>query len=123
MTTHERIHARLLAHALAFPEAWEDHPWGDEPVAKVRKKVFVFLGAPSTLHVAAKLPESGGFLLHEPWAEPTGYGLGRHGWVSMDFADVDATDIPVQLLEDCIEESYRAIAPVTLARLLDEPTG
>ena len=37
--------ADLLAFALALPEAWEDHPWG-ESVAKVGKKVFVFFGMP-----------------------------------------------------------------------------
>ncbi len=35
----------LLGFALSLPEAWEDHPWG-ENVAKVRKKVFAFFGVP-----------------------------------------------------------------------------
>ena len=34
----------LRRAAFAFPEAWEDHPWG-ESVAKVGKKVFVFFGS------------------------------------------------------------------------------
>jgi hypothetical protein len=31
----------LKAAALAYPEAWEDHPWG-ETVVKVRAKIFLF---------------------------------------------------------------------------------
>ena len=38
-----RIERRLLKLALSYPEAWEDHPWG-ENVVKVGKKIFVFLG-------------------------------------------------------------------------------
>ncbi|MGH2727412.1 MAG: MmcQ/YjbR family DNA-binding protein, partial [Actinomycetota bacterium] len=35
---------RVRAFALSLPEAYEDHPWG-ENVAKVKGKVFVFLGS------------------------------------------------------------------------------
>jgi len=71
---------RLLKYALAFPEAWEDHPWG-ENVAKVAKKVFVFLGTPESddMAMCAKLPDSGDFALTFPFTEPAGYGLGKAG--------------------------------------------
>jgi predicted DNA-binding protein (MmcQ/YjbR family) len=37
---------RLLAYALTFPEAWLDHPWGDDHnVCKVGRKMFVMAGA------------------------------------------------------------------------------
>jgi hypothetical protein len=48
---------RLLEFALRFPGAWLDHPWGED-VAKVGKKVFVFLGAeddPAHLGMSVKL--------------------------------------------------------------------
>ena len=47
---------------------------------------------------------------------PTGYGLGKAGWVSAFFQDAD--DIPLPLLEGWIEESYRAVAPKTLVKAL-----
>ncbi len=111
----------LLAHALSYPEAWEDHPWG-ESVAKVRKKVFVFFGVPGDdprLHVSVKLPESAPFVLSQEWAEPTGYGLGKAGWVSIEVAPDTADHPDTQHLKDLVDESYRAVAPKTLVRLLD----
>ena len=52
-----------------------------------------------------------------PFARPAGYNLGNSGWVEMHFTDNDPP--PVDLLLDCIEESYRAVAPKTLVRELD----
>src|SRR4029077_5394250 len=40
-----RIERRLLKLALSYPEAWEDHPWG-ENVVKGGKKLFCFFGGP-----------------------------------------------------------------------------
>ena len=55
-----QAHAQLLKFALAYPGAWEDHPWG-ETVAKVKTKVFVFFGKPEGggLGLSVKLPQSG----------------------------------------------------------------
>jgi predicted DNA-binding protein (MmcQ/YjbR family) len=110
---------RLLKYALAFPEAYKDHPWG-ENVVKVNKKIFVFFGQPEKgrLMVGVKLPEAGEFALTMAFAEPTGYGMGKAGWVSCIFTAGD--DPPVGLLEDWIDESYRTIAPKKLVKLLDE---
>lgn len=39
----------LLAHCLAKPGAYLDHPWGDEaPVVKVGGKIFCFLAGPDS---------------------------------------------------------------------------
>jgi hypothetical protein len=69
--------------------------------------------------ISVKLPESNDEALAYPFTEPTGYGLGRAGWVSATFARGDAP--PVDLLEEWIEESYRALAPKKLVKLLDTP--
>ncbi len=112
--------ATLLAHALSLPEAWEDHPWG-ENVAKVGKKVFVFFGVPDPrdeqLIVCVKLPRSGVAALDLGFTEPAGYGLGKSGWIMARIGKSDAVD--VQVLKGWIEESYRAIAPKKLAAQLD----
>ncbi|NUT56246.1 MAG: MmcQ/YjbR family DNA-binding protein [Thermoleophilia bacterium] len=104
----------LLAFALSLPEAWEDQPWGDT-VVKVRKKIFVFVG-PERLTV--KLDEAHAHALSIDGAEPTGYGLGKAGWVTVPSAGVDD-----DVLRDWIEESYRLVAPKRLVALLDSAQG
>ncbi|MDE1148715.1 MAG: MmcQ/YjbR family DNA-binding protein [Azospirillaceae bacterium] len=115
--------AVLLAQALAYPEAWEDQPWG-ETVVKVRQKIFVFLGrghgdgdaGGGRLSVTVKLPRSGPFALDMPNVAATGYGLGRAGWVTATFDAGD--DVPLDLLAAWMRESYQAVAPKKLAALL-----
>jgi predicted DNA-binding protein (MmcQ/YjbR family) len=119
---HRKAAERLKAFALGLPGAWEDHPWGDT-VVKVNKKVFLFLGEDERLGLSVKLPDSGEAALSMPFTAPTGYGLGRGGWVTASF---DAPDHPpVDILCDWIEESYRTIAPKKLVAELDQgpPSG
>ena len=114
-----QLRERLVAYALAYPEAYEDHPW-DETVAKVRKKVFVFFGHDDYTECVAltvKIPESAPAILAEDFAEPTGYNLGKSGWVTLRFSA--ARDVPVDLLEELIDESYREVAPKKLIAQLD----
>jgi predicted DNA-binding protein (MmcQ/YjbR family) len=115
-----RAHADLLKFALAYPGAWEDHPWG-ETVAKVKTKVFVFFGKPEGggLGLSVKLPQSGTFALGLAWVTPTGYGLGKAGWVTATFAP--GKKPPLDVLKKWIDESYRAVAPTKLVRELDGP--
>ena len=113
---HRAIQKKLRAAALAYPEAVEDFPWG-ERVVKVRKKVFVFLGRKDDLGMSVKLPHSGHSAVLLPFAEPTGYGLGKAGWVSAHFEGRDA--VPVPLLLQWLDESYRAVAPKKLVDLLE----
>ena len=107
----------LIKVALTFPEAWEDFPW-DEPVVKVRKKIFAFFGKHESdcFRLGVKLPESGDILLEESWAEPSSHGLGKSGWVTLAFDRPE--EVPLDLLEELIVESYVAVAPKTLSKQL-----
>ena len=116
--TLESIEAVLRDYALGFPETHEDHPWGHIAV-KVKGKAFVFLGGEKgakELSLSVKLPQSRDMAADLPFAEPTGYGLGKSGWVTARFEKVG--DVPVDLLKSWIEESYRAIAPKKLVKEL-----
>jgi hypothetical protein len=52
-----------------------------------------------------------------PFASPTGYGLGKSGWVTARFTARDKP--PVEMLRKWIDESYRAVAPKELVQALD----
>lgn len=115
--SRNRVASQLRDFALRFPEAREEFPWG-ERVAKVRGKVFVFLGREGEdLGLSVKLPSSGIVALGLPFVSPTGYGLGKSGWVTARFGPRDKP--PVELLQTWIEESYRAVAPKKLVAGLE----
>src|SRR3982075_1455026 len=111
--------AAVRRHALTYPEAVEDFPWGDQ-VIKVKGKIFVFLGAGKDggFGLSAKLPETHELALTLKYVTPTGYGLGKAGWVSAQLPK--GRRIPVDLFKDWIDESYRAVAPKALVKVLDE---
>ncbi|OSZ58076.1 dGTPase [Streptomyces pharetrae CZA14] len=113
--------AKVREFALGLPGAAEEFPWG-ESVAKVNKKVFVFLGVDDgsyPLGVTVKLTDdtAHAHALTAPGAEPAGYGLGKAGWVSVPLEPRGSPS--AELLCDWVEESYRAIAPKRLIADLD----
>jgi predicted DNA-binding protein (MmcQ/YjbR family) len=113
-----RDHAQ--AYALTFPGAYAEHPWG-QTVIKVKRKVFLFVNGAippeAGVSLSVKLPQSGADVLELPLAEPMGYGMGKHGWVTLLIMRDD--QLPLQLLEAWIDESYRAVAPKRLLVELD----
>jgi predicted DNA-binding protein (MmcQ/YjbR family) len=107
----------LRERALALPETGEDHPWG-ETAFKVRGKVFLFVGNESgTINFTLKLPRSREFALEYPFTKPSGYGLGKSGWVTATFTAKEK--FPLDLLSFWLLESYRAVAPKKLVTELD----
>jgi len=62
--------------------------------------------------LSVKLPESSEEALDLPFTKPTGYGLGKAGWVTATFGPTDKP--PVEILKAWIRESYRAVAPKKL---------
>ena len=113
-TEHPAMRA-LMKLAAAFPGAEEAHPWGDT-VFKVNKKVFVFMGThdDGSVGTSTKLPHSGGMALSLPFTEPTGYGLGKSGWVSAKFKPNEK--VPYELINEWLKESYLAVAPVKMVK-------
>ncbi|MFF4501370.1 MmcQ/YjbR family DNA-binding protein [Streptomyces sp. NPDC001401] len=112
---------KVREFALGLPGAAEEFPWG-ETVAKVNKKVFVFLGVDDgsyPLGITVKLRDEAAHAhaLTSPGAEPAGYGLGKAGWVRIPLAEQGAP--AAELLCDWVEESYRVIAPKRLIVELD----
>ena len=112
-----RIGQAIRKHAMSYPETAEEFPWG-ESAFKVKGKTFVFMrdGAEG-VSFSVKVPDSRDLALSLPGAEPTHYGLGAKGWVTI--APVAST--PMHVLEFLIDESYRAVAPKRVLAQLAEP--
>ena len=110
--TFTRIGAELRDFALTRPGTDEHFPWGETAI-KVRGKTFLFMRTDDdALSLSVKLPRSREDALALPFTEPTHYGLGKSGWVTASFKRGD--EVPVGILEDWIDESFRAIAPKKL---------
>lgn len=111
-----RAEELLRAHGLAYPATQEDFPWGHRAL-KVKGKIFAIFGWDGErFSLSAKLPHSNLVALDRPFAEPTHYGMGKHGWVTARFEPGER--VPVELLQAWIDESYRAIAPKKVLELL-----
>ena len=102
---------------MSYPDATEDFPWGERAL-KVKGKVFLFMrGDRERISLSVKLPKTHFQALVLPFAKPTGYGLGKAGWVTAEFATTEGEML--EQVRDWLDESYRAVAPKTLVAALE----
>jgi predicted DNA-binding protein (MmcQ/YjbR family) len=114
----DAILKELRAFGLSYPGAHSKSPWPDHDDLAVNDKTFAYLPkAGGEFSLSVKLPYTGEVALDLPYAKPTGYGLGKSGWVS--FAPSDEEMPGLDQLKDWIDESYRAQAARKLVRELD----
>lgn len=114
----------LRTFGLTYPGAHTKSPWPGHMDLAVKDKTFAFMSAEGEpFSISCKLPESSLAALSLPHASPTGYGLGKSGWVSVAVPDGDGGMPPVELLKAWIDESYRAQAPKKLVASLDADRG
>ena len=115
--------ARLEALVAELPDAVrvDVAEWGDHPTFRVRNKNFVFCDdAATNLTVKLSRDEAEAVVATDPAAEPAGYGLGRHGWVSVGL-EPNADDERWAEVVEWIRTSYTLVAPKRLARtVLDQ---
>ena len=103
--------------ALEYPHTEEAHPWGETAI-KVKGKTFLFMRLePTELSFSVKLPTSGNQALALPFAKPTEYGMGKHGWVTVRVAKVTKA-LEAQFIE-WLDESFRAVAPKKVLEAYD----
>jgi predicted DNA-binding protein (MmcQ/YjbR family) len=108
----------LRTFGLAYPGAHTKSPWPGHMDLAVNDKTFAYLsieGEPFS--ISCKLPSSSSVALMLPFCQPTPYGLGKSGWVSAQFPA--NKPIPVDMLKEWIDESYRAQAPKKLLKQLE----
>ena len=115
----EQIVARLPEAVRVDIEAWDG-----EPTFRVNGKNFIFTDKQAS-GLSVKLPkdEAEAVVATDPGAEPTGYGLGRHGWVSIQLG-AKPTAARWREVEEWVRTSYTLVAPKRLAKLvLEEDEG
>jgi predicted DNA-binding protein (MmcQ/YjbR family) len=116
--TADTVLGELRAFGLAYPGAHGKSPWPGHDDLAVNDKTFAYLGvAGEPFSLSCKLPYTGDVALDLPFAKPTGYGLGKSGWVT--FAPSDEEMPPLDRLKEWVDESYRAQAPKRLVKALD----
>jgi predicted DNA-binding protein (MmcQ/YjbR family) len=95
--------------------------WGGEPTFRVNGKNFVFSNPEATsLSVKLSREEAEAVVATDPEAAPTGYGLGRSGWVTVSVGP-RASKARWREVEEWVRTSYTLVVPKKLARLvLDE---
>ncbi|HXJ21355.1 MAG TPA: MmcQ/YjbR family DNA-binding protein [Polyangia bacterium] len=109
----------LRAFGLAYPGAHLKSPWPGHADLAVNDKTFAYLSVEGEpLGISCKLPRSADLALALPFTKPTPYGLGKSGWVSAQFTN--AREVPVAMLKEWIDESYRAQAPKRLVARLNQ---
>jgi hypothetical protein len=117
----DKILVELRTYGLALPGAHLKSPWPGHKDLAVDDKTFAYMsleGQP--LGLGCKLPKSASVALMLPGATPMAYGLGKSGWVSMEFADPAGID--VAMCKAWIDESYRAQASKKRIKELDGVT-
>jgi predicted DNA-binding protein (MmcQ/YjbR family) len=97
--------------------------WDGEPTFRVNGKNFVF-AHPEFTSVTVKLPkeEATATVASDKAVTPCGYGLGKHGWVSVELP-AKPSAARWQQLEEWIRTSYTLVAPKKLARLVLDEDG
>jgi predicted DNA-binding protein (MmcQ/YjbR family) len=107
-----------IAGRLPETERVDIEAWGDEPTFRVRGKNFVFTDqAANSLTVKLPKDEAAAVIATDTRATPTGYGLGRHGWVSVEVGE-GTNDARWQQVEEWVRTSYTLVAPKSLARIV-----
>lgn len=119
----------LRAFGLSYPGVETKSPWPGHDDLAVNGKTFAYLSAAGEpFHISLKLPFTGAEALQLAFAEPTGYGLGKSGWVTFEPAPAQMPSL--DRLKSWLDESYRAQAPKRLAAQIafdaapkTQPTG
>src|SRR5688572_11985071 len=117
--SNDKVLRELREFGLAYPGAHTKSPWPGHMDLAVKDKTFAYLsieGEPFS--ISCKLPRSNAVALALPFTKPTEYGLGKSGWVSAAFAAGEP--LPVDMLKEWIDESYRAQAPKKLVATLEQ---
>jgi len=127
MTALHKAEAELIAFGLAMPETTIGPGWATTCVLKVRGKMFFVFsdgkGAPAELKLTMKLPVSVDMVQDLYFVQESTGWYRQHDWVTARFSADDDIAAEIPTLKGWMTQSYCAMAPKRLARLVrDEAT-
>lgn len=122
-TPHQRAEAQLTAYGLTLPETEAGLGWAFTRVVRVRGKMFVIFGDKAQpkdeLTIIVKLPISFE-MVQDLWFVRESRGWYRqHDWVIAHFGPDDDILAEIPTLQGWMKQSYVAMAPKRLGRLVD----
>lgn len=122
-TQHQRAEAELTAYGLSFPETTVGPGWTITRALYVRKKMFAVFGATGepldALTLLMKLPISTEMAEELPFVRPARGWYKQHKWVTAHFGPDDDVIAEMATLKGWLKQSYVAIAPKKLGRMLE----
>ncbi|MBX3431353.1 MAG: MmcQ/YjbR family DNA-binding protein [Hyphomonadaceae bacterium] len=121
-TPHQRAEAELTAFGLTFPETSSEPAWQTTRGLYVRKKMFAVFGENAqplnALTIILKLPVSAEMAEVLPFVRPAKGWYKLHHWVTAHFNASDDILAEMDTLRSWLAQSYIAVAPKKLGRML-----
>jgi hypothetical protein len=122
LTPHQRAEAELTAYGLTFPETSTGPAWELTRGLYMRKKMFAVFGAKAepldALTMIMKLPISAEMAEELPFVRPAKGWYKQHKWVTAHFGPDDDILAEMDTLKGWLKQSYVAVAPKKLGRLV-----
>ncbi len=122
MTPHQKAEKDLTAHGLALPETKAGPGWATTRVLKVRGRMFFVFGdrneQPDELTMIVKLPISAEMVQDLYFVQESKGWFKQHDWVIVRFGQDDDIAAEMETLKAWMIQSYCAMAPKKLARLV-----
>lgn len=119
---HQRAEADLTAYGLTFPETTAGPGWVPTRALYMRKKMFAVFGAKGepldALTLIMKLPISAEMAEQLPFVRPAKGWYKQHNWVTAHFGPDDDVLAELPTLKGWLKQSYIAVAPKKLGKLL-----
>ena len=122
MTPHQQVEAELTAYGLTFPETTAGPAWAFTRGLYMRTKMFAVFGDKDqpldALTIIVKLPISAEMVAELPFVREAKGWYKQHNWVIADFGPGDDLLAERDTLKAWLRQSYTAIAPKKLSKLV-----
>ncbi|MBA4012521.1 MAG: hypothetical protein C0481_11700 [Phenylobacterium sp.] len=123
-TPHQRAEALLTAYGLSFPGTTSGPGWAFTRALYVNRKMFAVFGDKAqpldALTLIVKLPISAEMAAGLPFVREAKGWYKQHDWVTADFGPEDDILAELETLKAWLRQSYVAIAPKKLSKLIEE---